>query len=136
MMRFRPMRGSSLLEVAIACALLAIAALGVIAAFLATIRGERDAAAREQAMLVADSWAEMARAGGPSGVDWDLSMSRLRHGRLVATSGGAGTASVRVEWQRSGAVAVEPLRCEGDVAASRDGDRQCVALAYVSTERS
>ncbi|EIF82296.1 putative exported protein, partial [Burkholderia pseudomallei 354a] len=97
----RSMRGSTLLEAAIACALLAVASLGVVAALLAAIRSERDTAACEPAVLVADSWAEMARAGGPSGVDWDASMSGLRHGKLVATNAGADISNVRVEWERS-----------------------------------
>ncbi|WP_080594997.1 MULTISPECIES: hypothetical protein [Burkholderia] len=131
----RSMRGSTLLEAAIACALLAVAALGVVAALLAAIRGERDALAREQAMLVADSWAEMARAGGPSGIDWDASMSGLRHGKLVATASGAGISSVRVEWERPGAVAAGPLRCDGDVAAARAAAKPCATLAYASADR-
>ncbi|WP_082720785.1 hypothetical protein [Burkholderia sp. ABCPW 14] len=134
MMRVRSMRGSSLLETAIACALLAIAALGVIAALLATIRGERDAATREQALLAADSWAEMARAGGPVGVDWNASVSGLRRGKLVVTGGDAGMSTVRIEWERAGAAAASPSRCEGATVAARDGDKQCVTLAYAITD--
>ncbi|AVR25470.1 hypothetical protein [Burkholderia thailandensis] len=134
MMRSRSMRGSTLLEAAIACALLAVTALGVVAALLAAMRGERDAAAREQAMIVADSWSEMARAGALSGVDWDASMSGLRHGKLVATGSGAGVSSVRVEWERLGAGAAGPRHCDGDVTAAQDVAKPCVTLAYASTD--
>lgn len=130
----RSMRGSTLLEAAIACALLAVASLGVVAALLAAIRSERDTAACEPAVLVADSWAEMARAGGPSGVDWDASMSGLRHGKLVATNAGADISNVRVEWERSEGLAASPLRCDGDAAAARDAAKSCVTLAYASTQ--
>lgn len=130
----RSMRGSTLLEAAIACALLAVASLGVVAALLAAIRSERDTAACESAVLVADSWAEMARAGGPSGVDWDASMSGLRHGKLVATNAGADISNVRVEWERSAGLAASHLRCDGDAAAARDAAKSCVTLAYASTQ--
>ncbi|WP_085967519.1 hypothetical protein [Burkholderia oklahomensis] len=130
MMRVRSMRGSSLLETAIACALLALAALGVIAALFATIRGERDAATREQALLAADSWAEMARAGGPAGVDWNALVYGLRRGKLVVTGTDASISTVRVEWEQAGAAVASPSRCEGATVAARDGDKQCVTLAY------
>ncbi|MDN7671573.1 hypothetical protein QZM22_03310 [Burkholderia oklahomensis] len=134
MMRVRSMRGSSLLEAAIACALLALAALGVIAALFATIRGERDAATREQALLAADSWAEMARAGGSAGVDWNASVYGLRRGKLVVTGTDAGISTVRVEWEQAGAAVASASRCEGATVAVRDGDKQCVTLAYAITD--
>lgn len=91
MMRRTAVAGSSLLEVMVALFLLAVAVLGAIALQLATVRSEREAASREQALLIAASRAELERVGAAASIDWNEAAAALRQGRFTVMNGAEGT---------------------------------------------
>ncbi|WP_125910522.1 MULTISPECIES: type IV pilus modification PilV family protein [Burkholderia] len=130
MKRRRMTRGGSLVEVTVASALLAMAALSVIAALLAAIRSERDAVYREQAWLLADSWAETARSVGPAGIDWQAAVTALPHGKLALVGAGGGMATLRIEWAGAQPAAEGPSSCTGVFVTA--GGVRCVALAFAT----
>lgn len=128
-------RGSSLIEVMLAVALMAVTALGLIAGQLWTAREARAMAMREHAAWIADSVVEAMRE--PSAVDsairqWSARATvLLPHGEAsVGESGGVSAA--RVTWTtlrdtpRTGDVIDKPESCGGaDVPAGSS----CVVLA-------
>lgn len=79
--RLRWLRGVSLIEVMLAVALMAITALGLIAAQLWIAREARAAALREHAVLVADAVTEASRA--PAGGDAALRQWKARAASLL-----------------------------------------------------
>lgn len=129
-------RGSSLIEVMLAVALMAVTALGLIAGQLWTAREARAMAMREHAAWIADSVVEAMRE--PSAVDsairqWSARATvLLPHGEAsVGESGGVSAA--RVTWTtlrdtpRTGDVIDKPESCGGaDVPAGSS----CVVLAF------
>ncbi|MFM0178494.1 prepilin-type N-terminal cleavage/methylation domain-containing protein [Paraburkholderia aspalathi] len=129
-------RGSSLIEVMLAVALMAVTALGLIAGQLWTAREGRAMAMREHAAWIADSVVEAMRE--PSAVDsairqWSARATvLLPHGEAsVGESGGVSAA--RVTWTtlrdtpRTGDVIDKPESCGGaDVPAGSS----CVVLAF------
>ena len=129
-------RGSSLMEVMLAVALMAVTALGLIAGQLWTAREARAMAMREHAAWIADSVVEAMRE--PSAVDsairqWSARATvLLPHGEAsVGESGGVSAA--RVTWTtlrdtpRTGDVIDKPESCGGaDVPAGSS----CVVLAF------
>lgn len=98
MMRRTAVAGSSLLEVMVALFLLAVAVLGAIALQLATVRSEREAASREQALLIAASRAELERVGAAASIDWNEAAAALRQGRFTVMNGAEGTRVALVQW--------------------------------------
>ncbi|WP_281370243.1 type IV pilus modification PilV family protein [Paraburkholderia sediminicola] len=134
--RSRRHRGSSLIEVMLAVALMAVTALGLIAGQLWTAREARAMAMREHAAWIADSVAEAMRepSAGDSAIrQWSArATALLPHGEAsVAESGGVSAA--RVTWTalrdtpRAGDVIDKPESCGGaDVPAGSS----CVALAF------
>lgn len=129
--------GSSLIEVMLGVALMAITALGLIAGQLWTVREARTTAMREQAIWIADSVAEALRA--PVSADtatsqWNArATSVLPHGQTSIEEGG-GVAIARVMWASvqnmppEGEAVDKPEPCGGvDVPAGTS----CVALAFI-----
>ncbi|RZF30827.1 hypothetical protein EVC45_05015 [Paraburkholderia sp. UYCP14C] len=130
--------GSSLLEVMLAVALVAVSALGLIAAQLWTAREARAMTLRESAAWIADSIAEATRTpamGDAALHQWSAwSSILLPHGD--ASIGGSGAvATSRVTWasvrdrSMAGDVIAEPAEPCGDVDAPAGSS--CVALGFV-----
>ena len=128
--------GSSLIEVMLAVALMAVTALGLIAGQLWTAREARAMAMREHAAWIADSVAEAMRepSAGDSAIrQWSArAAALLPHGEaLVGES--SGVSAARVTWTalrdmpRVDDAIDKPESCGGaDVRASSS----CVALAF------
>ncbi|MCP2086858.1 UNVERIFIED_ORG: Tfp pilus assembly protein PilV [Paraburkholderia sediminicola] len=129
-------RGSSLIEVMLAVALMAVTALGLIAGQLWTAREARAMAMREHAAWIADSVVEAMRepSAGDSAIrQWSARATvLLPHGEAsVGESGGLSAA--RVTWTTlrdtpgTGDVIDKPESCGGaDVPAGSS----CVVLAF------
>lgn len=129
-------RGSSLIEVMLAVALMAVTALGLIASQLWTAREARATAMREQAVWIADSLAEAMRvpsAGGSALQQLNArASSLLPHGEAAVSESG-GVSSARVTWAalrdtpHTGDVIDKPESCGGvDVPVGSS----CVVLAF------
>jgi Tfp pilus assembly protein PilV len=128
--------GSSLIEVMLAVALMAVTALGLIAGQLWTAREARAMALREQAAWIADSVAEAMRS--PASADaaarqWNSRATALLPNGEASSSNSAGVAVARVTWTSipnmpaNGEVIDKPASCGGaDVPAGT----ACVALAF------
>ena len=130
-------RGSSLLEVMLSVALMAVTALGLIAGQVWTAREARAMAMREHAAWIADSVAEAmsANSAGDAALrQWGARASTLLpHGQvLVADSGGISLA--RVSWTalrdlpRIDGMIDRPESCGG---ADLPFGSTCVALAFI-----
>jgi Tfp pilus assembly protein PilV len=129
-------RGSSLIEVMLAVALIAVTALGLIAGQLWTAREARAMSMREHATWIADSVAEAAYA--PSTTDaatrqWSARASVLLPRGEASVGGRAGVSTALVTWAavrdtpRTDDVIDKPESCGGvDVPAGSS----CVALAF------
>jgi Tfp pilus assembly protein PilV len=129
-------RGSSLIEVMLAVALMAVTALGLIAGQLWTAREGRAMAMREHAAWIADSVAEAMYV--PSAVDvatrqWSARASVLLPHGEASVGESAGVAAALVTWAsvldmpRADDVIDKPESCGGaDVPAGSS----CVALAF------
>ncbi|HZZ06743.1 MAG TPA: prepilin-type N-terminal cleavage/methylation domain-containing protein [Paraburkholderia sp.] len=129
-------RGSSLIEVMLAVALMAVTALGLIAGQLWIAREARGMAMREHAAWIADSVAEAMRepSAGDSAIrQWSArATALLPHGEAsVAESGGVSIA--RVTWTalrdmpRADDVIDKPESCG---AADIPTGSSCIALAF------
>lgn len=129
--------GSSLIEVMLAVALIAITALGLIAGQLWTAREARAMAMREQAAWIADSVAEAMRT--PESADsatrqWNSQATTLLPHGEASAGDSAGVTVARVTWASvkdmpaNGDVIDKPESCGGaDVPAGTS----CVALALI-----
>ncbi|CAB3781171.1 hypothetical protein LMG28614_01178 [Paraburkholderia ultramafica] len=129
-------RGSSLIEVMLAVALMAVTALGLIAGQLWSAREGRAMAMREHAAWIADSVAEAMYA--PSTLDvatrqWSARASVLLPHGEASIGESAGVAAALVTWAsvpdlpRADDVIDKPESCGGaDVPAGSS----CVALAF------
>lgn len=129
-------RGSSLIEVMLAVALMAVTALGLLAGQLWTAREARAMAMREHAAWIADSVAEAMRessAGDAAIRQWSArATALLPHGEAsVGERSGVSTASVT--WRalrdmpRADDVIDKPESCGG---ADVPTGTSCVALAF------
>ncbi|AJZ57870.1 hypothetical protein OI25_931 [Paraburkholderia fungorum] len=129
-------RGSSLIEVMLAVALLAVTTLGLIAGQLWIAREARAMAMREHAAWIADAVAEAMRepAAGDAAIrQWSaLAAALLPHGEASVRESG-GVSAARVTWAalrnlpRADDVIDKPESCGGaDVPAGSS----CVALAF------
>lgn len=128
--------GSSLIEVMLAVALMAVTALGLIAGQLWTAREDRAMALREHAAWIADSVAEAmyTPATGDSAIrQWDARAAAvLPHGQVSVTDSG-GVSAARVTWEslrdmpRADDVIDKPASCGG---VDLPGGSSCVALAF------
>ncbi|RKF43429.1 hypothetical protein [Paraburkholderia fungorum] len=128
--------GSSLIEVMLAVALMAVTALGVIAGQLWTAREARAMAMREHAVWIADAVAEATRE--PSAADsairqWSARATALLPHGEAAIRESSGVSAARVTWTalrdmpRADDVMDKPESCGGaDVPAGAS----CVALAF------
>ncbi|WP_233882674.1 hypothetical protein [Paraburkholderia flagellata] len=135
----RGVRGSTLLEVAIALGVMAMCGLGLMSTQLGLARHAQLAAARERAAFAADAIAEAARVAGATGAATDrwkaLSASIVPEGRLTTSSAGGDVSIASVSW------AATPFgTAPGSAAASRvapcidataPAGRACVALAFL-----
>jgi len=96
--------GGSLLEVAIALGIAALAMLGAISSQLVAVRTERSSAQRELASLIAASAADALRERSASGSAIEYwraqAMQALPRGDLVVHDAGGGAAFVAVRWAR------------------------------------
>ncbi|WP_408144238.1 type IV pilus modification PilV family protein [Paraburkholderia strydomiana] len=129
-------RGSSLIEVMLAVALIAVTALGLIAGQLWTAREARAMSMREHAAWIADSVAEAAYA--PSTMDaatrqWSARANMLLPHGEASVGESAGVSAALVTWAavhdmpRTDEVIDKPESCGGaDVPAGSS----CVALAF------
>ncbi|MFL6643037.1 MAG: prepilin-type N-terminal cleavage/methylation domain-containing protein [Paraburkholderia fungorum] len=128
-------RGSSLIEVMLAVALLAVTTLGLIAGQLWIAREARAMAMREHAAWIADAVAEAMRepAAGDAAIrQWSaLAAALLPHGEASVRE--SGVSAARVTWAalrnlpRADDVIDKPESCGGaDVPAGSS----CVALAF------
>lgn len=136
--RLRRLRGVSLIEVMLAVALMAVTALGVIAAQLWIAREGRAAALRDNAVLVGDAVAEAARApvSGDAGLQqWKArAASLLPQGDATISERGGGVSFARVTWSAvsnlpASIVTVDkPASC-GDAALP--AGVACIAMAFV-----
>jgi Tfp pilus assembly protein PilV len=128
--------GSSLIEVMLAVALMAVTALGLIAGQLWSAREARAMTMREHAAWIADSVAEAART--PATLEaairrWNVSATTLLPHGEASVGESAGVATARVTWtsirDMPGAndVIDKPESCGGaDIPAGSS----CVALAF------
>lgn len=129
--------GSSLIEVMLAVALMAVTALGLIAGQLWTAREARAMAMREQAAWIADSVAEAMRT--PASADsatrqWNSQATTLLPHGEASSGDSAGVAVARVTWTSvkdmpaNGDLIDKPESCGGaDVPAGTS----CVVLALI-----
>lgn len=129
--------GSSLIEVMLAVALMAVTALGLVAGQLWTAREARAMAMREHAAWIADSVVEAMLS--PSTADaatrqWNSrAASLLPHGE-ASVADSAGVATARVTWTSirdtpaTGDVIDKPEPCGGVDVPTRTS---CVALAFI-----
>lgn len=133
--RTRPC-GSTLLEVALAVALLAVSGLGLVATQLTLSRHAQSAAMRGQAAFIADAFAEMAIEGSSGvgvGAQWKTWATVLIPGAIVSTAAaGVSTSSSTVTWPAASygpasAGAGTPVSCPGSSASLR---RECVSLVF------
>ncbi|MGF6776319.1 type IV pilus modification PilV family protein [Paraburkholderia sp. GAS334] len=131
--------GSTLLEVMIAVALVAVTALGLVATQLWMTRHANATAARERAAFVADSLVEAVRGSSAAGTDsaqWKSRVaSMVPNGETSIAAQAAGMATARVTWaalpETHGVVPANvidmPEFC-GDVAVPKG--TACVAIAF------
>lgn len=132
-----PQDGSSLLEVMLAVALMAITGLGLIAGQLWTARESRAMAMREHAAWIADSIAEamyFSSAADAAVRQWSTrAAALLPHGEATLTTGGA-TSAALVTWTalretpHTDDVIDRPETCG---TANLPAGSTCVALAFV-----
>lgn len=96
--------GASLLEVAIALGIAALAMLGAISSQLVAVRAEKSSAQRELASLIAASTADALRDRSASGSAIEYwraqAMQTLPRGDIVVHDAGGGAAFVAVRWAR------------------------------------
>jgi Tfp pilus assembly protein PilV len=129
--------GSSLIEVMLAVALMAVTTLGLIAGQLWTAREARAMALREQAAWIADSVAEAMRTPASANAatrQWNSRATALLPHGEASSGDSAGVAVARVTWTSvrdnaaNGEVIDKPESCGGaDVPAGTS----CVALAFI-----
>ncbi|ASV97116.1 type IV pilus modification PilV family protein [Paraburkholderia aromaticivorans] len=128
--------GSSLIEVMLAVALMAVTALGLIGGQLWTAREARAMSVREHAVWIADSVAEAACA--PSAADsairqWSARATLVLPHGVAAVRENAGVSAARVTWAalpdmpRPDDVIDKPAPCGG---ADIPVGASCVALAF------
>ncbi|HEY3598606.1 MAG TPA: hypothetical protein VGL08_13970 [Paraburkholderia sp.] len=116
--------GESLIEVMLAVALMAITALGLVAAQLWTMRDARATALRERAAFVADAVVEAMQGPSQSAVgvaQWKArAASLLPQGEASVSSAGEGVSIARVMWAT---VANRTAVAGGTVVANEPGPR-------------
>lgn len=135
----RGVRGSTLLEVAIALGVMAMCGLGLMSTQLGLARHAQLAAARERAAFAADAIAEAARVPGATGATTDrwkvLTASVVPEGRLTTSSAGGDASIASVSWAAAPFGAASGLAAASRVApcidASAPAGRACVALAFL-----
>ncbi|MCP3714037.1 hypothetical protein [Paraburkholderia sp. CNPSo 3281] len=135
----RGVRGSTLLEVAIALGVMAMCGLGLMSTQLGLVRHAQLAAARERAAFAADAMAEAARAAGatPAATNrWQaLTASIVPEGRLTMSSVGGDASVASVSWTATPLGAASGSTAVSWVApcldATAPAGRACVALAFL-----
>ncbi|MCX5542372.1 hypothetical protein M3A49_23215 [Paraburkholderia sp. CNPSo 3076] len=132
-------RGSTLLEVAIALGVMAMCGLGLMSTQLGLVRYAQLAAALERAAFAADAMAEAARAVGvtPAATNrWQaLTASIVPEGRLTTSSVGGDASVASVSWAATPLGAASGSTTVSRVApcldATAPAGRACVALAFL-----
>lgn len=130
-------RGSTLLEVALAVALLAGSGMGLIATQLSLSRHGQSAAVRGQAAFIADAFAEMASEDGANvgaGGEWQARTPVLVAGGAVATDViGTYMSSVAVSWPVTsyGSAPIVAGTSAPCAAPSLSARRDCVSLGFL-----
>jgi Tfp pilus assembly protein PilV len=126
--------GATLLEVALAMALMAICVLGQLSTQISLARHARAASERERAAFAADAIAEASRGSSASTVDrWKASVSStVPQGSVVLADAGGDEAVVTLTWATTAQYnetpeAVSPDGCNGAPVAK---GRACLALAF------
>lgn len=125
----RRMDGSTLLEVALAMAVMAICLLGQLSTQSALARQARAASERERAAFAADAIAEASLASSSGPVDqWKAKVSAVVPQGAVAFAGAGGNASVvTVTWAATRSETASFDTCNGVPIAK---GRACFALAF------
>ncbi|WP_206999087.1 type IV pilus modification PilV family protein [Trinickia mobilis] len=134
---WRKGRGTTLLEVLVAVALMAVSALGVISAQLWLARGESELAMREGAVLIADSLAEAARNFTPESValeQWRTQAASILPSAELSVREQGGRLALSVvrwaAWRRDSRVPFHrPVAC--DEAAVSSASLSCASIAFV-----
>ncbi|QGZ55449.1 hypothetical protein [Paraburkholderia acidiphila] len=136
----RGVRGSTLLEVAIALGVMAMCGLGLMSTQLGLTRHAQFAAARGRAAFAADAIAESARVAGATGAPIDrwkaLTASVVPEGRLTTSSAGGEASIASVSWAATPFAAASALAAASRVAPCVDATadataRACIALAFL-----
>jgi len=123
-----------LLEVALAMAVMAICALGLMSTQLAIARHAQAAAARERGAFAADAMTEAARFSTAAAIDaWRARVAAIVPEGLAAISDQGGETSIAtVTWAAvdpvAGAELAAPAACPGAPGNPR---RDCVAFGFV-----
>ena len=129
-------RGSTLLEVALAVALLAVSGLGLVSTQLTLSRHGQSAALRGQAAFIADAFAQTAIEGSSGvgvGDQWKARAAVLIPGAVVSTDGaGAATSSSTVSWPAAsyGPASADVGALASCVGSSAQSSRECVSLVF------
>jgi prepilin-type N-terminal cleavage/methylation domain-containing protein len=123
----RTIRGTSLIEVMVAVALLAIVMLAVASSQLAMARAQRTTIWRERALWLADARIERMRVAPDAHAGLSaLASASLPDGTLTVDGGQGGVRLAIVGWRDSDTVA--PARCDAAGASVRA--RSCVRMPF------
>jgi Tfp pilus assembly protein PilV len=122
-----------LLEVALAMAVMAICALGLMSTQLAIARHAQSAAARERAAFAADALAEASAWSSAAAIDaWKTRVAAIvPEGAAAITSAGADTSIATVTWALSRPPSSrDTAGASGCQGVTTSPERDCVALAF------
>jgi len=136
------LRGSTLLEVAVALGIMATCALGLMSTHLGTARHAQVAQVRERAAFAASAFAEALRAAGGAGPTTAatdkgkaLTAAILPDGQSSTSSAGGDASIATVSWAAARFVAAPgsavPSRAASCIEATVPEGRDCVALAFL-----
>lgn len=132
---YRFTRGATLLEVALAMALMAICVLGLLGTHLALARHAQTARARERAAFAVDAIAETTISSTTGAAEqWKAKVAAVVPKAVVALASAGGDVTVAtVTWA---AAQDEPARTDTALPATCNGTavargRECIALAFV-----
>lgn len=131
--RCRHARGATLLEVALAMAVMAICTLGLMSTQLALVRHAQSMNARERAAFAADAIAEAAMVSAGSLDVWKARVATIVPDGIVGVSNQSPDVSIAtVTWAFTGyavasGVVVSPSSCNGVPSVS---GRNCITLTF------
>jgi Tfp pilus assembly protein PilV len=145
MMKAKAARGSALLEVMLAVAVMAVSSLGLVITQLSLARNTQWATAREHAAFIADAFAESAQesaTGSQGASQWKTRMSTILPGSAVSlTTSGTNTFIATVSWPATPLHVMNqdpdhshatptPARLCVDTNVPENQGRACAAIAF------